>query len=149
MEETNKKINSNIGLIIIILILIIPTVLTFIIKPYTKNTTGSNYINKGTTSIYSSSTLNTAYLSISDVKVTHNSVSTICSGTITVKSTSPYEYHFVRVKGAFKNSSGKTVDTASTYAIGSEWLKPGESTKFKMYVDKDSSIKSCTVTIER
>lgn len=84
-------------------------------------------------------------LEISDVKVTSNSSYTICTGT--VKNTGKKTYTFVQVKGSFKDSSGTVVDTDWTYAVGSEGLSPGESTTFRMSIDKNYKITSCSVTL--
>ena len=137
-----KKI-KNIGLLTLCCLVVLVTLITILIKPHTYNEDGS--LNNDTNSY--SNTLDTTNLSISDVTITSNSSYTICSGTISVKSYSPYKYHYIKVKGAFKNSYGSTVDTDWTYAIGSEWLEPGESTKFRLSVQKDYSIKDCSVTI--
>jgi len=56
---------------------------------------------------------------------------------------------FVTLKGAFKTYSGDTIDTDTTYAVGSEGLAPGESTKWKMSVTKDDRITSCEVTVTK
>ena len=82
---------------------------------------------------------------ISNVRIEQGYSSTYCKGTI--KNTGSTTYEFVTVKGAFKNSSGKVIDTDNTYAVGSEGLAPGESAEFSMFVDKDYSITSCTVTV--
>lgn len=89
----------------------------------------------------------TSYLSISNIKVESNSSYTVCTGTITVKSSSPYRYRFIEVKGAFTDSYGRVVDTDSTYAIGSEGLDPGESKTFRLSVPKNTTIKTCSVSI--
>lgn len=91
--------------------------------------------------------LETAFtaLEIQDVKVTSNSVYTICSGTI--KNTGSKTYSYVEVKGAFKDRNGNVVDTDWTYAVGSEGLAPDEATTFRLSVQKNSDIKSCTVSI--
>lgn len=90
------------------------------------------------------------YVSSSDLKIsvgsiTHNSSYTVVTGTITNNSDS--EVRFVEIKGAFKTSGGTVVDTDWTYAVGSEGLAPGESCKWRMSVDKDYSIKQCSVSI--
>ena len=90
------------------------------------------------------------YVSSSDLKITvgtitHNSVFTEVTGTITNNSDS--EVSYVQIKGSFKNSSGTVIDTDWTYAVGSEGLAPGESCKWSMSVDKDYSIKQCSVSI--
>lgn len=84
-------------------------------------------------------------LEISDVKIEHNSLYTVCTGTMTNDGSRTYK--FVKVKGAFQTSGGSTIDTDSTYAVGSEGLAPGESTTFRMSVDKDSTITKCDVTV--
>jgi hypothetical protein len=87
----------------------------------------------------------TSALSISDIRIKSNSSYTICIGTITNNGKKNYTY--VKVKGAFKDSLGKTVDTDWTYAIGTEGLSPGESSTFRLSVDKEISIVDCEVSI--
>lgn len=77
--------------------------------------------------------------------VNSNSSYTYAEGTITNKSDRTVKY--VEIKGSFVNRSGAVVDTDWTYAVGSEGLAPGESSKWRMSVKKDSSIKSCTVSL--
>lgn len=84
-------------------------------------------------------------LIISDVIVHTNSSSSYCTGTI--KNNGDESFRFVQVKGAFKDRNGNTIETGDSYAVGSEGLEPGESTTFKIYCDKNSSINSCTVTV--
>lgn len=107
--------------------------------------------NKKSYSTGSSSSSSTAayyaflYCDITNVRVTHNSSYTICTGTITNNGTQSVRY--IKVRGSFQSSSGSTLDTDWTYAIGLEWLKPGESTTFSMSVSKNTSIKKCSVSI--
>ena len=136
--ENNKK--WRIYTFIFVILIIAISLFTIVFKP--KELFGSS--PKTTTDTL---TLNTSYLSISNVKVETNSSYTICTGTITVKSNSPYKYRFIEVKGAFKNSYGSVVDTDSTYAIGSEGLEPGESKTFRLSVPENSTIKTCSVSI--
>lgn len=103
----------------------------------------SKFSERSTTPVVSESAANA--LKFSNLTVYSNSVSTICSGTLT--NTGKKTYKFVEVKGAFKNTSGTVLDTDSTYAVGSEGLAPGESKTFKLYVDKNYQISTCTVTI--
>lgn len=84
-------------------------------------------------------------LKISNVKLSSNGSYTIAEGTIT--NNSDQTVRFVEIKGAFKTSSGSVVDTDWTYAVGSEGLAPGESSKWRLSVSKDWSIKDCTVTV--
>ena len=84
-------------------------------------------------------------LKISGISVTSNSSYTVCTGTITNNGKKTYK--FVKVKGAFKNSSGSTIDTDWTYAVGSEGLAPGESKTFRMSVSKNYNISKCSVSI--
>ena len=84
-------------------------------------------------------------LKFSNIKVTHNSSYTVCTGKITNNGQETYK--FVEVKGKFENFSGKVINTDWTYAVGSEGLAPGESTTFKMSVDKNISITNCTIEI--
>lgn len=84
------------------------------------------------------------YLDITNVKTTHNSSYTICTGTI--RNTGNKSVRYIKIRGAFQNYSGTTIDTDWTYAVGSEWLSPGESTTFRLSVSKDTSITKCSVT---
>jgi len=92
-----------------------------------------------------SSNNSSANLKFTNVKVTHNSSYTVATGTVTNKGTK--KVTFVKIKGAFVNSAGTTLDTDWTYAVGSEGLDPGESTTFRMSVSKNSSIKNCKISI--
>ena len=84
-------------------------------------------------------------LKFSNIKVTNNRSYTVCTGKIT--NNGEKTYTFVKVKGKFETSSGTVIDTDWTYAVGAEGLAPGESTTFKMSVDKNSSIAKCSVEI--
>ena len=84
-------------------------------------------------------------LKISDVRVTTNSVSTYCTGTISNDGDDTFK--FVQVKGAFKNWDGDVIETGNNYAVGAEGLAPGESTSFTIYCDKNSNVCTCDVTI--
>lgn len=84
-------------------------------------------------------------LKFSNISVKHNSSYTVVTGTVTNRGNRSYK--FVKVKGAFKNSTGTVLDTDWTYAVGSEGLSPGESTTFRMSVDKNVSIRNCDITI--
>lgn len=109
------------------------------------------YIHKSSSSSSSSSSSGSSYssaildLRFSNIKIEHNSLYTVVTGTVTNKGTKSYK--FVTVKGAFKNSSGTVIDTDSTYAVGSEGLAPGESKTFRMSVDKNYNIKNCSISI--
>ena len=54
---------------------------------------------------------------------------------------------FVKIKVSFKDSRGQVIDTAWTYAVGSEGLNPGESKKFSCSVTKDTKITSVSYEI--
>ena len=84
-------------------------------------------------------------LEFSDINISHNSSYTVCTGTLT--NNGRRRYSFVEVKGKFQNSSGKVLDTDWTYAVGSEGLAPGESTTFRISVDKNYDIRKCTMEI--
>lgn len=91
-------------------------------------------------------------LKITQDKITDNSSYTICTGSITNTGSKTYKY--VTVKGSFKDKDGNVVDTDWTYAVGSEGLAPGESSTFRLSVDRryDASgfrdlIQSCSVTL--
>lgn len=90
-------------------------------------------------------TIDSSGLEISDIELLTNSVSTVAEGIMTNNSNQTVTY--VKIKGAFKDYSGKVIDTDWTYAVGSEGLAPGESCKWRMSVDKDHSICDCYVTI--
>lgn len=84
-------------------------------------------------------------MDISADSITSNSGYTICSGS--VKNNGTKTYKFIQLKGAFKDSNGNVVDTDWTYAAGSEGLAPGESTTFRLSVNKNSDIDSCYVSL--
>lgn len=117
-----------------------------------KKTTSSSSKSTSKSSSNYSTTSKTQYenplsvLKISGISVTHNSSYTVCTGSI--KNTGKKTYRFVEVKGSFKTSSGTVVDTDWTYAVGSEGLAPGESSKFRLSVTKDLSIRNCSVIIQ-
>ena len=84
-------------------------------------------------------------LTFSNISVSHNSSYTVVTGSVTNKGSHTYKY--VKIKGAFKNSSGTVLDTDWTYAVGSEGLGKGETTTFRMSVKKNVSIRNCSITI--
>lgn len=84
-------------------------------------------------------------LDVNSLSLDSNSSYTICTGKVT--NNGDKTYTFVTVKGSFKDSSGNVLDTDSTYAVGSEGLAPGESSSFRLSVDKDSKITDCSVSI--
>lgn len=100
-----------------------------------------------TNSGYSSSNYESGYsvLDICDLEWDSNSSYTVCVGK--VKNTGTKTYYYVEVKGSFKDSSGNVLDTDWTYAVGSEGLAPGESSSFRLSVDKDYDITDCSVSI--
>ena len=115
-------------------------------KAVTSSKSGSSSSgSKSSSSKSGSSSSGSSILKISNTKVTSNSSYTICTGTLTNNGKSTYK--FVQVKGAFQNSSGKVVDTDSTYAVGAEGLAPGESTTFRLSIKKNASATKCNVTI--
>lgn len=138
-----KKIKITLPVVIIVLVsTLVVTLLTIIIKP--EESFSELELPFGSKTETEN---DLSYLKISNVSLSSNSSYNICSGTISVPSYSPYKYHYVKVKGAFTTSYGTTIDTDWTYAIGSEWLEPGESTKFRLSVEKDYSISNCKVSI--
>lgn len=84
-------------------------------------------------------------LQISGVSVSTNSAATYCTGTITNNGNTTFK--FVKVKGSFKDYSGNVIETGDSYAVGSEGLSPGESTSFRISCSRNTSVKSCSVTI--
>lgn len=105
------------------------------------------YISTGSDSSSSSYSYSSGYtdLDVNRLEWDSNSSYTICTGKVT--NNGEKTYTFVTVKGSFKDSSGSVLDTDSTYAVGSEGLAPGESTSFRLSVDKDSKITDCSVSI--
>ena len=73
-----------------------------------------------------------------DLEWDTNSVYTIATGSI--KNISNFRISFVEIKVAFKDEDDNVVDTGWTYAVGTEGLAPGESSKWKVFVDSDFSI---------
>lgn len=59
----------------------------------------------------------------------------------TVKNNLSRTVYFVQVKTYICDSSENVIDTGWTYAVGSEGLSPGESSKFTCYLDYDSRFK--------
>lgn len=115
---------------------------------YSSGSSGSSYSGSYSGSSSSSSysyESATTVLKFSDIEIEHNTSYTVCTGT--VKNTGKKTYEFVKIKGSFKNSSGTVLDTDWTYAVGAEGLAPGESKTFRMSVPKDSSIRSCSISI--
>lgn len=86
-------------------------------------------------------------LSISGVEVTSSSTYSYKYADGIITNNGNHTVTFVKIKGAFTNSSGKVIDTDWTYAVGSEGLAPGESCKWHLSVSYDSSITKCRVTI--
>lgn len=129
--------------IVFIVVPVLITLFLFLSVPSPKSVNLGNSYNNS----YNDNKLHTEYLRISNVSLENNSSYSVCTGTLSVASYSPYKFHFIELKAAFVNRYGSTVDTDWTYGIGSEWLEPGESTKFRMSVDKDYNITDCKVTI--
>lgn len=136
------KINR-IVFIVILSVCLIVTLLTIIIKP--KEIYDSDFGNHS--NIYKDNSLDTTYLKLSNVNLSDSSSYNYCSGLISISNSSPYKYHYIKVKASFLNKNGTVIDTDWTYAIGSEWLEPGESSKLKLSVEKDYNISKCVVTI--
>ena len=105
------------------------------------SSSSSSYSSSNSVSPYTYAML---YLKESNVKITHNSSYTVCTGTI--KNTGTSTVRFVKIKGAFTDYSGNVADTDWTYAVGNEGLAPGESTTFRMSIPKNSSVKTCKIT---
>lgn len=84
-------------------------------------------------------------LDVTDLAWDNNSSYTVCTGK--VKNNGQKTYYFVEVKGSFKDSKGSVLDTDWTYAVGSEGLAPGESSSFRLSVDRDYDISDCTVRV--
>lgn len=84
-------------------------------------------------------------LAFSDTNVSKNGSYTICTATIT--NNGKKTYTFIEVKGKFKDSTGTTLDTDWTYAVGSEGLEPGESATFRLSVSKNTNITTCELEI--
>ena len=85
-------------------------------------------------------------IKVSGVKLSSSSSFTIAEGSVTNNSDVTITY--LKIKGSFEDYSGNVIDTDWTYAVGSEGLAPGESCKWRMSVAKDSSIKTCDVSIQ-
>ncbi len=47
-----------------------------------------------------------------------------------VTNTNDFIVHFLKLRLVWEGHGGKVVDTGSTYAVGSEMLHPGESSRF-------------------
>lgn len=84
-------------------------------------------------------------LTFSDINISTNSSYSVCIAAIT--NNGKKTYAFIEVKGRFKDSSGTTLDTDWTYAVGTEGLEPGESATFRLSVNKNSNITKCDFEI--
>lgn len=91
-------------------------------------------------------TLCRLYLDVTDVEIEHTSSYTIATGKVT-NTGKEYSLRYIKVKGAFKNKAGETMDTDWTYVVGGEYLAPGESSSFRLSVPRDYNITDCTVTV--
>lgn len=58
----------------------------------------------------------------------------------TVTNNTSHTVYFVKVKVSLLDENYKVLDTETTYACGDEGIKPGESTKFDCYIEKDSDM---------
>lgn len=65
----------------------------------------------------------------------------------TVTNNTENTVRFVKVKICLLDAGGNVIDTDTTYACGSEGLKPGESSKFECYIKKDSRTDSFQASI--
>lgn len=149
-KQLTKKLNIEvigalvaIGIVVVIIILIATGI---------ENSSSSNDSSSyNTSNTYSSHTPSYTYenastvLKFSNIRVTHNSSYTVCTGTVTNNGSKTYK--FVEIKGSFENYSGTVVDTDWTYAVGNEGLAPGESATFRMSIPKDSSVRDCSISI--
>lgn len=74
------------------------------------------------------------------------SANTKTEGSVTNES-SDLSVRFVQVRVAWQNESDETIDTDSTYAVGSEWLHPGESSLFTAYTDETDNVSTATAEV--
>lgn len=58
----------------------------------------------------------------------------------TVTNNTSRTVYFVKVKVSLLDENYKVLDTETTYACGDEGIKPGESTKFDCFIEKDSDM---------
>lgn len=65
----------------------------------------------------------------------------------TVTNNTESTVRFVKVKICLLDAGDNVIDTDTTYACGSEGLKPGESSKFECYIKKDSRTDSFQASI--
>ncbi|MBQ1458398.1 MAG: zinc-ribbon domain-containing protein [Butyrivibrio sp.] len=84
---------------------------------------------------------------VSVVSLDHETLSDYYVITGSVKNTTKKTVYYVQVKISLLDSSGKVIDTESTYAVGSEGLAPGESSTFSCYVDKISGTSKFTARV--
>lgn len=129
---------------IIISVIIITSIIATMISNESSSSSYNDYYSNIYTPSYNSENATSA-LKFSNIRIKHNSSYTECTGT--VKNTGSKTYSFVKIKGSFKNYSGSVVDTDWTYAVGNEGLSPGESTTFSMSIPKNTSVKTCSISI--
>lgn len=148
LQKTKEFVNTRKKFVIISCIIVVVVIIASIIAIVASNNNSSSsyndYYGGGYTPSYNYESA-TSVLKFTNIKIEHNSSYTVCTGT--VKNTGSKTYSFVQIKGSFKNYSGTVVDTDWTYAVGSEGLAPGESTTFKMSIPKDTSVKTCSISI--
>lgn len=150
----NNK-NVYIGVVCAFVVIIIIISIISISEKEMNNKSMSSYSNNNYSSNYSSPSKysedemdyyrqRNSDLSITVTDVYSNSSYTICEGKLTNNGSKKYE--FIKLKGAFSDSSGTVLDTDWTYAVGSEGLSSGETTTFRLSVSKNRDIEECKVT---
>ena len=55
--------------------------------------------------------------------------------------------HFVQVELRYEDAAGRVIDTGTTYAVGSERLAPGESSRFEGF-SRASGVHRCSARLE-
>lgn len=65
-----------------------------------------------------------------------------------VENTGEVPVHFVRITSRWQDESGTVVDTGSSYAVGSETLRPGERSTFRD-TTREASAERCLANVER
>ena len=136
-----------IGLFIAIGIIVIASVIVILCKPSSyyysspRGSGGSSYNNNSSYTYERNRDVNLSSGSLEKGTYYYK-----CNGTVSVRYSSQNKYRYIKVKASFLDYSGRVVDTDWTYAVGSEWLEPGESSKFYASVEKDYSIASCKLS---
>ncbi len=116
-------------------------------KTYSSSSSTRKSVSNSNYSLYSESEGESwkSALVITDIYYGQEGSYIVCKGSVQNNGKKTYKY--VKVRGAFSDRTGKTIDTDWTYAVGSEGLRPGEKSSFRMSVHAFSNFMMAEATI--